>query len=82
MEVYPISTARKILGELINRVKFQKQVIALGNRGRAEVLLVSFSSCTEEKMPMTAMNADSRSFHFLAEEPELYSQDDLKKRYV
>ena len=80
MDIFSITEARKKLGELINLVKYQKQVIALGKNGRADVLLIAFPP--EEEVPLTELNSASESFAFLEQEPDLYSRDDLKKRYV
>lgn len=81
MEVISITDGRKKLGELVNLVKYQRRVIALGRHGKAEVLLVSIPDHAQE-IPLTAINAESPSFAFLNREPELYSVKDLKKRYV
>ena len=81
MKIYSISEARKILGELVNQVKFQKKTIAMGQHGRADVLLIAYSN-EESEAPLTELNSDSESFHFLDEEPDLYSASDLKKKYV
>lgn len=80
MKIYSITDARKILGELINQVKYQKSVIALGRNGKADVLIIALPG-DEEHLPIEEINAQSASFDFLAEEPDLYSVDDLKKRY-
>ncbi len=79
MQVYSISEARTMLGELVNQVRYQKKTIALGHAGRAEVLIVAFAA---DEAPVTDINAASESFSFLEDEPNLYSVNDLKKRYV
>ena len=38
-------------------------------------------SCDDD-IPLTEINAASESFAFLENEPDLYTMDDLKKRYV
>ena len=81
MKIYSITEGRKILGELVNQVKYQKKVIGLGKNGKVDVLIVSFSE-EEGALPISEMNAQSKSFHFLEEEPDLYTVDDLKERYV
>ncbi len=81
MDIYSISDGRKKLGDLVNQVKFQHKAIGLGHNGKAEVLIVSLpSQCGDE--PINEINAASESFHFLEDEPDLYSVDDLKERYV
>lgn len=81
MHIFSVTEGRKQLGELIDRVKFQHQVIPLGKNGKAEVLLVAMPHL-EPDVPVTDINASSPSFAFLASEPDLYSVHDLKKRYV
>jgi hypothetical protein len=81
MHVFTVTEGRKQLGELIDLVKYQHQVIPLGKNGKAEVLLVAMP-LLEPDVPVTDINASSPSFAFLALEPELYTIHDLKKRYV
>jgi hypothetical protein len=81
MHVFTVTEGRKQLGELIDLVKYQHQVIQLGKNGKAEVLLVAIPHL-EPDVPVTEINASSPSFAFLASEPELYTVHDLKKRYV
>lgn len=81
MLYYNTSEARKQLNEIINRVKYQKVIISIGRRGKAEVLIIPKID-TDESLPVTEINAASQSFDFLGEEPEIYSVNDLKKHYV
>lgn len=80
MKVYSISEGRKILGELVNQVKYLKKPIALGKHGKADVLLISLTD--EDTIPIGEMASASESFAFLEQEPDLYSLNDLTKRYV
>lgn len=48
MDIYSITEARKKLGELVNQVKYQKKVIAIGQRGHADVYLVASNSIEQE----------------------------------
>jgi len=81
MDIISVTEGRKRLGELMDIVKYERRVIALGKHGKAEALLVAVPDLDDE-IPMTAINAVSPSFAFLGEEPELYSRRDLRKRYV
>ncbi len=81
MRVIPVTEGRKRLGELMDIVKYQHSVIALGKNGKAEVLLVALPGVGAD-FSITSVNAASSSFSFLGQEPDLYSRDDLKKRYV
>ena len=77
MNVVSITDGRKRLGELVSQVKYQKRVIPLGKHGKVEALLVAIPDEMED-VPIDALNAASPSFRFLAEEPDLYSHNDLK----
>lgn len=77
MKIISITEGRKKLGEIVDIVKYQRRPIALGKHGKADVLIVAFP--TEGDLPITAMNAASGSFDFLADEPDLYSRSDIKK---
>lgn len=81
MKHYTTTEARKHLADIVNQVKYQKILVSIGRRNEQEVLLVPGLS-DDESLPISEMNAQSSSFAFLEEEPELYSLKDLKKRYV
>lgn len=81
MDIISVTEGRKRLGELMDIVKYEHRVIALGKHGKAEALLIAVPDLDDD-VPTTAINAASRSFAFLEEEPELYSRTDLRKRYV
>lgn len=74
MRTYSITEARKQLGELVNRVKYQRAVIAVGQHGDPDVLLVPNDSI-EEEYSLTAMAAASGSLAFLADEPDIYPSE-------
>ena len=80
MKMISTSEARKKLGELVNQVKYKKTVVVLGRNNKPEALIVPLPE--DGELPISEMNAASPSFDFLADEPEIYSVDDLKKRYV
>jgi hypothetical protein len=81
MRVIPVTEGRKRLGELVDLVRYQKTIIAIGKNGRADVLLVAIPGIGFD-FSLTEVNAASGSFAFLEQEPNLYSRDDLKQRYV
>ena len=82
MDIYSITDARKKLGELIKQVKYGKRTIALGQHGKAEVFLVALPQEGDDTINLAELAQASGSFDFLLEEPDLYSREDLKKRYV
>lgn len=81
MKRYSTTEARKNLSEIINRVHYEKTIVAVGRHDKVEVLIVPGPDINEE-LPMTEINAASSSFDFLGDEPDMYSIKDLKKRYV
>lgn len=78
---YNTPDARKHLNDIVNKVKYQKIIISLGRRNKGEVLIVPMPEL-DEFLPITTINANSPSFNFLEDEPDIYSVKDLKKRYV
>lgn len=83
MKVITTTEARKVLPELINQVRYRRQVVAIGRRQQAEVLLVKFPEHYNANLSDTTnMNQYGRSFDWLEAEPDIYSRSDLKKSYV
>ena len=80
MQIVSITDGRKQLGELVDLVKYQHRVIALGKNGKADVLMVSLPDF-ESEVPVSDINAASPSFRFLDNEPDLYSVADLTVTY-
>lgn len=81
MRHYTTTEARKNLSKIVNEVKYKKIIIAVGRRGEEEVLIIPKPDLNEE-LQISEINSASSSFDFLEDEPDLYSLDDLKKRYV
>ncbi len=81
MKHYNTSQARIHLNEIVNKVKYEKIIISIGRRNKSEALLVPAPE-KDEKLPITEINAQSKSFKFLEEETDIYSLKDIKKRYV
>jgi hypothetical protein len=81
MKHYTTTEARKHLSEIVNQVRYQKIIISIGRRDEEEVLVVP-KVTLDEAIPISEINAQSASFQFLEEEPDIYSLKDLKKRYV
>jgi len=83
MKVLTTTQARERLSDLVNRVRFRNESIAIGRRNAPEVLLIRYPSYRNAALnDETNINANSESFAFLEDEPELYSLDDLKTQYV
>ena len=83
MKTISTTEARKHIKTLLDVVRETGAVYAIGRRQRPEVLLVKFPrSYNKELNEITNMNTYSESFTFLEGEPDIYSADDLKKKYA
>lgn len=80
MQTYSISEGRKTLGDIIAQVKYQNKIIGIGNRNKTEALIIPYNF-TESSVNITEINANSSSFEFLNQEPDLYKLSDLKIKY-
>lgn len=80
MLIYSTTQVRSQLSDLVNQVKYTKNIIAIGRNKKAEVLITPIPETYD--IPITEINTVSSSFSFLENEPELYSLNDLKKSYV
>lgn len=83
MKIVTTTVARKQMKHIVDRVRHRGEVFGIGRRHNIEALVIPFPSTYRTELDdITNINAYSKSFDFLAEEPELYSADDLKKRYA
>jgi hypothetical protein len=82
-KIISTTEARKDIAKMVNAVREHGAVFAIGRRNEPEALLIKFPSQYRKDLgEVTNFNAYSGSFDFLADEPDLYSITDLKKRYV
>jgi len=83
MKVISTSSMRKNISEVINQVKYRGQVFGVGRRNNVEVIIMKYpENFNKELDEITNVNANSRSFNFLKDEPDLYNTDSLRKTYV
>ena len=83
MKIITTTNARRHIGDIINRVKYFGEVFAIGRRESIDALLIQFPEIYNKNVnDITNVNTFSKSFDFLAKEPEIYSTSDLKKKYV
>jgi len=83
MKVISTTLARKQLGRFVASVKENNLTLSIGRRGRPEVLLIKYPDYLNQELDeWTNFVTNAGSFDFLKDEPELYSINDLKKRYV
>lgn len=83
MEILTTTSARKRIKDIVDRVKYRGEVFAIGRRNSIDAVIIGFPRIyNPEVNDITNINAYSKSFDFLESEPDIYSADDLKKRYV
>ena len=64
-------------------MQYKGGIIAIGRQHKKEALLIPFpENLNDDLSDITNFNANSASFDFLKDEPDLYSISDLKKSYV
>src|SRR3989339_1251671 len=82
MQVITTTEARKNIKQVIDRVKMHGEVFGIGRRNSIDAIVIQFPNHYNKNLnEITNINALSRSFDFLNEEPDLYSVADLKKSY-
>ncbi len=85
MNIKTLSTteARERMSDLVNIVSTSRKSIVIGRRNIPEVVLIPFPAFWNGRFSeITNINAYSKSFDFLANEPEIYSSKDVKRKYV
>ena len=81
MRTISTTDARKRLSEIVEKVKATGRPIAIGRRNKPEVMIVRMSNYNPELSDVTNLNMAGGAFDFLWDEPDLYSDKDLKWRY-
>ncbi|KKP86924.1 MAG: hypothetical protein UR90_C0017G0003 [Parcubacteria group bacterium GW2011_GWC1_35_8] len=85
MNIKTLSTteAREKMSDLVNIVSTSRKSIVIGRRNIPEVVLIPFPTFWNGKFSeITNINAYSKSFDFLTNEPEIYSTKDIKRKYA
>ncbi len=82
MAVISATEARKRFSELVNKARYANTPVLIGRHDTPEVLMIKFPAQYNPGLSETTnMSQYGGAFDFLADEPELYSYDDIKKRY-
>ena len=79
MNTISTTQAREHLGKYLDKLtKGETEAFVLGRRNEPEAVLIKFPTLYSKKVTdITNVNAYSKSFDFLDNEPELYSLDDI-----
>ena len=82
MKILTTTNARKHIKTIIDDVRYHGEVIGIGRRKSIDVLIINFPDVYNKNAnDITNINAYSKSFDFLENEPEIYSLADVKKIY-
>lgn len=83
MQIMTTTDARKHIKTIVDSVHYHGDVIGIGRRQSIDVLVINFPDWYNKNLDdITNINAYSKSFDFLANEPEIYSLADLKKSHA
>lgn len=83
VELVSATLVRKNISEIINEIIYRNRSFAIGRRNKIEALIIKYPQYFNEDLSaITNYNANSDSFKFLVDEPNLYSINDLRKKYV
>ena len=83
MKTISTTIARKNIKTLIDLVRETGDIIAIGRHNVPEAILIGYPQNYNKKLnDITNVNANSESFVFLKDEPDIYSHEDLKKVYA
>ena len=83
MQVISTTAARKRIGKLVEHVRETGEVVAIGRRNKPEVIIAPYPhSYNPGASDIVNLAAASDTFDFLWDEPDLYSDKDVKWRYA
>ncbi|MEK7175225.1 MAG: hypothetical protein AAB693_00240 [Patescibacteria group bacterium] len=83
MKIVNITDTRNNIKTLIDRVKYRGEIFGIGRRNSIDAILIQFPANYNENLnDVSNINANSKSFDFLKDEPDLYNLSDLKKIYA
>ncbi len=83
MKIISTTEARKRISDLLDAVVGEGANFVLGRHDSPEAVLVKFPThFRADVSDITNVNTYSNSFDFLKDEPDMYSESDLKKKYA
>lgn len=83
MKIVTTTNARKSIRAIVDLVRDTGESFGIGRRNAVDAILIPFPhEYRKDLNDITNINAYSRSFDFLADEPDLYSEADLKEKYA
>lgn len=83
MKTISTTNARKNFKSVIDLVTDSDEVVVIKNHNTPEIIMMKYPKHYSSNFSdMTNFMANNPAFDFLADEPDIYTTDDLKKKYV
>lgn len=83
MKIVSTTLVRKNIKHIIDEVRHTGEVFIVGRHQHPDAVIIPYPQNFNRKYSeITNINANSSSFDFLKDEPDLYSKDDLKEVYA
>ncbi|PIR83546.1 hypothetical protein COU18_02570 [Candidatus Kaiserbacteria bacterium CG10_big_fil_rev_8_21_14_0_10_51_14] len=82
MRTISTTDARKRLSAIVEAVRSTGKPVAIGRRNKPEVMIIRVADYNPELSDVTNLNMLGGAFDFLWDEPDLYTDKNLKWRYA
>lgn len=83
MKILSTTNLRRRLSDTIREVYEGNKSVVVGQHNKPRVILIKYPDVYRKEFSDIAnMNAYSGAFDYLADEPDLYSRDDIKEFYA
>lgn len=82
MKTVSTTTVRAKIGKYVEHVRMTGKPVAIGRHGTPEALLIRYPRYNPELSEVANFNANFGVYSFLVDEPDLYTDADIKKRYA
>ncbi len=83
MKIVSATVARKNIKHILDEVNHSNEIFVIGRHNRHDAIIIKFPEHYNPSVSdITNINANSSSFDFLKDEPDLYSRDDVKEVYA
>jgi PHD/YefM family antitoxin component YafN of YafNO toxin-antitoxin module len=83
MKTISTTNIRKNIGNIIDFVRESGRPVALTRQNEIEAVIVKYPKNYSANFDeVTNINLNSGAFEFLKDEPDIYTAEDIKKRYA
>jgi hypothetical protein len=83
MKVISTTRLRQDISQIMDAVAHRNQMVGIGRRNTVEAVIIKWPGRYSDSLnDITNFNANSASFDFLKNEPDLYTLGELKETYA